>query len=132
MLAWLKQCSLMVGLGLLCLNIAWSGDALAATWYPVAEATQGKQQQFVDIDSIEPLSRGHVRVASYYLDARSGTPQKSTYWTEYDCQRRQFRDVEYDGPTGSATWLPVEPDPLNAAAMDYVCGVVAEGMSGKR
>jgi hypothetical protein len=123
MLAWLGKyllvsCLIMSALGI------WSGSSWAATWYLVAEASQGSQQQFVDIDSIEPLGMGHVRVASYYVDKRSGEPQKSTYLTEYDCRQRRFRDVQYNGPTGSSTWLPTDPDPLNAKAMEYVCGFI--------
>lgn len=110
--------ALLLGLSLL----IWPTLAQAATWYPVAEATQGQQQQFVDIDSIQPLGLGQVRVGSYYIDRRSGSAQRTTYVTEYDCRRRQFRDVQYDGPVGSSTWQPVDPDPLNAAAMEYVCG----------
>ncbi|WP_035985680.1 hypothetical protein [Leptolyngbya sp. KIOST-1] len=100
-----------------------SPSALAATWYRVAETSQGQQQQFVDLDSVEWLSPGHVRVSSYYVDRRSGSPQRTDYVTEYDCDRRRFRDVEFQGPVGSRGWLPVDPDPLNLAAMDYVCAV---------
>ncbi len=98
-------------------------SALATTWYPVAEASQGQQQQFVDIDSIEPMDLGHVRVSSYYVDRRSGSAQRTTYLTEYDCPGRRFRDVEFDGPVGSNRWMPVDPDPLNTAAMEYVCAI---------
>ncbi len=100
--------------------------ALAATWQAVAEASQGQQQQFVDIDSIEPLGWGHVRVGSYYVDRRSGQPQRTDYLTEYDCDRRRFRDVEFNGPVGSDRWMPVDPDPLNSAAMEYVCEAIAQ------
>jgi hypothetical protein len=106
-------------------------DALATTWYPVAEASQGKQQQLIDLDSIEPLGAGQVRVASIYFDRGSGKQTQTTYVTEYDCQRRRFRDVQYNGPTGSSSWLPVDPDPLNAAAMDYVCNLIAAEQAGK-
>jgi hypothetical protein len=103
-------------------------SSLATTWHPVAQASQGQQQQFVDIDSIEPLGSGHVRVSSYYIDrrsgdGRSGSAQRTTYLTEYDCPRRRFRDVEIDGPVGSRSWMPVAPDPLNTAAMEYVCAI---------
>ncbi|TVQ10306.1 MAG: hypothetical protein EA368_07700 [Leptolyngbya sp. DLM2.Bin27] len=86
-------------------------------------AEAGQQRQFVDLDSIKPLGQGHVRVSSYYVDSRSGQPQRTDYVTEYDCDRRRFRDVEYNGPVGSSGWLPVDPDPLNSAAMEYVCGL---------
>ena len=43
------------------LTLVWCPLALAVTWYPVAEASQGKQQQLVDLDSIEPLGSGQVR-----------------------------------------------------------------------
>ncbi len=101
-------------------------SSLATTWHPVAEASQGQQQQFVDIDSIEPLGRGHVRVSSYYIDRRSGAAQRTTYLTEYDCPGRRFRDVEFDGPVGSDRWMPVAPDPLNLAAMEYVCAIARQ------
>ncbi|MBD1918725.1 MULTISPECIES: hypothetical protein [unclassified Phormidium] len=101
-------------------------SALATTWQAVAEASQGQQQQFVDIDSIEPVAQGHVRVGSYYIDRRSGQPQRTDYLTEYDCDRRRFRDVEFDGPVGSDRWMPVDPDPLNSAAMEYACGIIAQ------
>jgi hypothetical protein len=107
------------------LLLLWPAPALATTWYPVAAASQGQQQQFVDLDSVQPLGLGQVRVASYYIDSRSGIPQQTSYLTDYDCRRRWFRDVEYNGPTGSSAWMPVDPDPLNAAAMDYVCNLVA-------
>jgi hypothetical protein len=96
-------------------TLAW-----ATTWVPVADL--GQQQQFVDVESIQPLGQGHVQARSYYVDQRSGTPQRTTYLTEYDCQVRRFRDVDYDGPVGQATWQPVDPDPLNTAAMEYACG----------
>ncbi|MFQ4140167.1 hypothetical protein PGN35_028030 [Nodosilinea sp. PGN35] len=108
--------------------LAWAiypRSALATTWYPVATASQGQQQQFVDVDSIEPLGRGRGRVASYYVDRRSGTSQRTDYLTEYDCDRRRFRDVEFDGPVGSRRWMPVDPDPLNTAAMEFVCRAIA-------
>ncbi|WOD41268.1 hypothetical protein [Nodosilinea sp. E11] len=111
-------------LGLVLVWAMYPASAGAATWYPVAEASRGQQQQFVDIDSVEPLGQGHVRVGSYYVDSRSGKPQRTDYLTEYDCDRRRFRDVEYSGPVGSSGWLPVDPDPLNSAAMEYVCGLV--------
>jgi hypothetical protein len=111
---------------LLALALAWGSypsAAQATTWYPVAEASQGQQQQFVDLDSIEPLGAGQVRVRSYYLDARSGIPQRTDYRTDYDCPGRRFRDVEYHGPVGSDRWQPVDPDPLNSAALDYACAI---------
>jgi hypothetical protein len=98
-------------------------SSLAVTWHPVAEASQGQQQQFVDIDSIEPMGLGHVRVSSYYVDRRSGSAQRTDYLTEYDCPQGRFRDVEVDGPVGSHSWMPVAPDPLNTAAMEYVCAI---------
>jgi len=110
----------------LALCLAWAiypASAWATNWRPVAEASQGQQQQFVDIDSVELLSQGHVRVGSYYVDSRSGAPQRTDYVTEYDCDRRRFRDVEYNGPVGSSGWLPVAPDPLNSAGLEYVCGL---------
>ncbi|WP_017300365.1 hypothetical protein [Nodosilinea nodulosa] len=97
--------------------------ALATTWYPVAAASQGEQQQFVDLDSVKALSPGRVRVGSYYIDSRTGPPQRTDYVTEYDCDRRRFRDVEFNGPVGSRGWMPVDPDPLNSAAMEYVCAI---------
>lgn len=102
-------------------------SALATTWQAVAEASQGQQQQFVDVDSIEPLGGGHVRVGSYYVDRRSGQPQRTDYLTEYDCDRRRFRDVEFDGPVGSSGWMPVDLDPLNSATMEYACALIAQG-----
>ncbi|MBD1872441.1 hypothetical protein H6F75_03005 [Nodosilinea sp. FACHB-131] len=111
------------------LTLAWAvypTSALATTWQAVAETSQGQQQQFVDIDSIEPVGWGHVRVGSYYVDRRSGQPQRTDYLTEYDCDRRRFRDVEFSGPVGSSGWMPVDPDPLNSAAMEYACEIVAQ------
>lgn len=113
-------------MALLLVAIALLADpriAIATTWYPVAEASQGQQQQFVDLDSLEPMGLGQVRVGSYYVDGRSGTPQRTTYLTDYDCSRRRFRDVEFNGPVGSRNWMPVDPDPLNTAAMEYVCAI---------
>ncbi|MGB3201794.1 MAG: hypothetical protein WBA99_12885, partial [Nodosilinea sp.] len=106
----------------LVLVLGWAmcpASAGATNWYSVAEASQGRQQQFVDLDSIQSLGAGHVRVGSYYVDRRSGTPQRTDYLTEYDCDRRRFRDVEFNGPVGSSGWMPVAPDPLNSAAMEY-------------
>lgn len=113
-------------LGLVLTWAIYPTSALATTWQVVAEASQGQQQQFVDIDSIEPVGQGHVRVGSYYIDRRSGQPQRTDYLTEYDCDRRRFRDVEFDGPVGSDRWMPVDPDPLNSAAMEYACGIIAQ------
>ncbi len=106
------------------LLLLWPAPALATTWYPVAEASQGQQQQLVDLDSIEPLGMGQVRVASIYIDRRSGKAEQTTYITDYDCQRRWFRDVRYNGEAKPLDWFPVDPDPLNAAAMDYVCNLL--------
>ncbi len=113
-------------LGWSLIGVVYPGSALATTWHPVAEASQGQQQQFVDIDSIELSGWGLVRVGSYYVDRRSGQPQRTDYLTEYDCDRRRFRDVEFNGPVGSDRWMPVDPDPLNSAAMEYVCEIVTE------
>lgn len=115
---------LMVGVAFV--GTIYPNSALATTWQAVAAASHGQQQQFVDIDSIEPLAGGHVRVASYYVDRRFGQPQRTDYLTEYDCDRRRFRDVEFDGPVGSDRWMPVDPDPLNSAAMEYACGMIAQ------
>ncbi len=120
-----RAIALLLGL---CLALAgYPRPALAVTWYPVAEASQGQQQQFVDLDSIEARGRGQVRVGSYYIDRRSGSPQRTTYLTEYDCARRRFRDVVFDGPVGSSRWMPVDRDPLNSAVMEYVCAMVQSG-----
>lgn len=113
-------------LGLALIWAVYPTSALATTWQAVAEDGQGLQQQFVDIDSIEPMGWGHVRVGSYYVDRRSGQPQRTDYLTEYDCDRRRFRDVEFDGPVGSRRWMPIDPDPLNSAAMEYVCRAIAQ------
>ncbi|MBE9135896.1 hypothetical protein IQ254_01535 [Nodosilinea sp. LEGE 07088] len=117
--------------GLLCLHLlldlGFAANSAATTWYPVAAASQGQQQQFVDIDSIELLGSGQVRVGSYYIDRRTERPQRTDYLTEYDCLRRRFRDVAFDGPVGSDRWQPVDPDPLNSAAMDYVCAIAKPG-----
>ncbi|MEA5450267.1 hypothetical protein VB780_16930 [Leptolyngbya sp. CCNP1308] len=113
-------------LGLALTWAVYPTSALAATWQAVAEASQGQQQQFVDVDSIEPRGQGHVRVASYYVDRRSGQPQRTDYLTEYDCDRRRFRDVEFNGPVGSDRWMPVAPDLLNSAAMEYVCEAIGQ------
>lgn len=116
------------------LGLCWAihpASALATTWYPVAEASQGQQQQFIDIDSVEFLGSGHVQVSSYYVDSRAGEPQRTDYLTEYDCDRRRFRDVEFNGPVGSQGWMPVDPDPLNSAAMEYACAM-ALGIEGMR
>ncbi|MGF1568537.1 MAG: hypothetical protein ACFCVD_10790 [Nodosilinea sp.] len=112
LLAWVSLCAMA---------LSQPSPALAATWHAVAEVAQ--QQQFVDVDSIQTSGQGRVQVSSYYLDKRSGEPQRTTYRTEYDCDRRRFRDVEYSGPVGNSTWSPVDPDPLNTAAMEYVCAV---------
>lgn len=113
--AWLAAIALLV--------LAHPAIVLAATWVPVAEASQGQQQQFVDVDSITVLGPGQVQASSYYVDRRAGSPQRTTYLTEYDCQGRRFRDVVFDGPVGSAQWQPVDPDPLNRAAMDFACAI---------
>ncbi|PSN15265.1 hypothetical protein C7293_07900 [filamentous cyanobacterium CCT1] len=110
-------------LGLVLCWAIYPASALATTWHSVAESSQGQQQQFIDIDSVKSLGQGHVRVGSYYVDSRSGEPERTDYLTEYDCDRRRFRDVEFDGPVGSQGWMPVDPDPLNSAAMEYVCAL---------
>lgn len=110
----------------LVLVLGWAicpASAVATNWYSVAEASQGRQQQFVDLDSIQSLGAGQVRVGSYYVDSRSGKPERTDYLTEYDCDRRRFRDVEFNGPVGSRGWMPVAPDPLNSAALEYVCAI---------
>jgi hypothetical protein len=117
---------LLVALPMALLLLADPRVAIATTWYPVAEAGQGQQQQFVDLDSLEPLGLGQVRVGSYYVDSRSGTPQRTTYLTDYDCSRRRFRDVAFNGPVGSHEWMPVDPDPLNTATMEYVCAIAQD------
>ncbi len=61
--------------------------------------------------------------ASLYVDRRSGVVEQTTYITEYNCQKRQFRDVQYDGSKGNSQWFPVDPDPLNASTMDYLCNL---------
>ncbi|MEO1069965.1 MAG: hypothetical protein AAFW95_12735 [Cyanobacteria bacterium J06638_6] len=93
----------------------------------MAETSEGQQQQFVDIDSIEQLGLGQVRVGSYYVDRRAGLPQRTDYLTEYDCVQRRFRDVEFEGPVASDRWLQVDSDPLNSAVMDYVCAIAKPG-----
>lgn len=106
----------------LCLSwFIYPASAWATAWHSVAEG-QG-QQQFVDVDSIEFLGQGRVQVGSYYVDRRTQPPQRTDYLTEYDCDRRRFRDVEFDGPVGSRSWMPVGPDPLNSAAMEYACAM---------
>ena len=115
---------LTAGTAVLCLLLALPTPTFATTWYPVAEASQGQHQQLVDLDSIEPLGIGQVRVASIYIDRRSGKAQQTTYITDYDCRKRWFRDVRYNGEPKSLNWLPVDPDPLNAAAMEYVCNLL--------
>ncbi|MGG6240088.1 hypothetical protein ACQ4N7_15795 [Nodosilinea sp. AN01ver1] len=117
--------ALWLGLGL-CWAI-YPASVGATNWYPVAEASQGQQRQFVDLDSVKSLDKGYVRVGSYYVDSRAGEPQRTDYLTEYDCDRRRFRDVEFNGPVGSQGWMPVDPDPLNSAAMEYVCAVAKSG-----
>ena len=115
----------MVWIAVMGLLLIWPDVALATTWYPVAEVSQGKQQQLVDLDSIEPLGMGQVRVASIYIDRRSGKAEQTRYITDYDCPKRWFRDVRYNGETNHTAWLPVDPDPLNAATMEYVCSLLA-------
>jgi hypothetical protein len=122
---WGRTLLILGGTVTLSCMMLWTFPALAVTWYPTAEASQGQQQQLVDLDSIESLGLGQVRVASLYIDRRSGAAKQTAYVTEYDCQKRQFRDVQYDGSGGSAEWFPVDPDPLNAATMDYLCNLIA-------
>lgn len=110
-------------LSILCLLLLWSSPAPASTWHSVAEDAQGQQQQLIDLDSIEFLGKNQVRVASLYVDRRSGVVEQTTYITEYNCQKRQFRDVQYDGSKGNSQWFPVDPDPLNASTMDYLCNL---------
>lgn len=124
--AWNLALVMVTGSIVFSLSLLWPAYALAATWYPVAETAQGQQQQLIDLDSIEPLSLGQVRVASLYLDRRSGTLQQTTYVTEYDCQKRRFRDLLYNGSKGSMKWFPADPDPLNAATMDYLCSLIPQ------
>ena len=111
---------------ILSLLLLWPTCALATTWYPVAETAQGQQLQLIDLDSVEPLGLGQVRVASIYIDRRSGESKQTSYVTEYDCQKRLFRDVLYNGSQGSMKWFPADPDPLNAATMDYLCSLMLQ------
>ena len=66
--AWLSVMALT--LVWIALTLVWCPWPWRLPGYPVAEASQGKQQQLVDLDSIEPLGSGQVRVASIYLDRR--------------------------------------------------------------
>lgn len=105
-------------------SITWSYPAWAENWFPVTPA--GLEQQFIDPASIELRPEGTVQVRSLYLDQRQSPAQRTTYITEYRCQTREFRDVEYNGQPGDLTWQSVADDPLNGQTLDYVCAQVAQ------
>lgn len=105
-------------------SLIWSYPAEAIPWQPVTPA--GLEQQFIDPASIQTGPEGTVQVRSLYLDQRQSPAQHTTYITEYRCQTREFRDVEYDGQPGNLTWQSVATDPLNAQTLDYVCAQVAQ------
>ncbi len=109
--------------------LIYPAASLATNWHSVAATDDRSQEQFVDPDSIQVVAAGQVRVNSYYLDHRSGQTVTTTYLTDYDCYGHRFRDVEYEGPVGQASWQPVEPDPLNAAAMVYACAQAGYDLS---
>ncbi|MFH7244102.1 MAG: hypothetical protein ACHWZW_14780 [Spirulina sp.] len=102
----------------------WGTSAWAGNWLPVTPA--GLEQQFIDVDSIQPQPGGTVQVRSLYLNQRQQPAQRTTYLTEYRCQDRQYRDVEYNGQPGDLTWHSVAGDPLNAQTLDYVCSQVGQ------
>jgi hypothetical protein len=105
--------------------LGWGTLAWAGNWLPVTPA--GLEQQFIDVDSIQPQPEGTVQVRSLYLNQRQQPPQRTTYLTEYRCQERQYRDVEYNEEAGDLTWHSVNGDPLNAQTLDYVCAQVGQG-----
>lgn len=114
----------LVIIGAILLWLLETSPATAALWYPTAQASQGQETQYIDLDSVQPLGRGHVRVESAYEDQRSGTLQRTAYLTEYNCRTRTFRDLQRNGRIAQLRWYPVDPDPLNAATLDYVCAVI--------
>lgn len=107
------------GLALFIIGFTWGAPALASDWLPVTPP--GLEQQFIDAASIQTLPEGTIQVRSLYQNQRQQPTQRTTYTTEYRCQERQFRDVDYNGKPGDLTWRSVEGDPLNAQTLDYVC-----------
>ena len=108
-----------LGIMLLMLGLGWGHPAWAGEWRPVTPA--GLEQQFIDAESIQVMPGGTVQVRSLYLNQRKLPHQRTTYTTEYRCQTREFRDVEYDGEPGDLAWSSVDDDPLNAQTLDDVC-----------
>lgn len=99
------------------IGIIWiAPPAWATTWSLVARTDQG--EQWFDPASVEVVAPSHVQVSSYYVNPQG---QRTTYHTEYDCEHRWFRDVDYDGPVGQPRWQSVAGDPLNAATMVKSC-----------
>jgi hypothetical protein len=107
------------GLALSIIGLIWEAPALASEWLPVTPPDL--EQQFIDVASIQTLPEGTVQVRSLYQNQRQQPTQRTTYTTEYRCQERLFRDVDYNGKPGDLTWHSVEGDPLNAQTLDYVC-----------
>jgi len=123
----------LVGMGALVGSFALPAEA--ATWYLVGEAGQG-QQQYVDLDSVVTLGPT-IQVRSLYISRPTDAPAPATtstevlYLTEYDCQRRLFRDVQRNGQPLEPQWFGVQGDPLNGATLDYVCALPAGLKSGQ-
>lgn len=114
-----------LGLALAMISLTWGASpAWASDWLPVTPP--GLEQQFIDAASIQTLPGGTVQVHSLYLNQRQQPAQRTTYITEYQCETRQFRDLEYDGKPGGPTWYSVDGDALNAQTLDYVCAQVGQ------
>lgn len=107
-------------LGIITLSILLlSRPAYAETWTRIVTSTDGVQEQYVDIDSIQ-TKNSHVRLKTYWLDVTQ--PEDVTYAvTEYDCDRQLYRDIEVNGKPHPTDWYTLEGDPLNQAVMEYSC-----------
>lgn len=98
--------------------------AWASPWVPVTPS--GLEQQFIDAESVQTMPGGTVQVRSLYVNQQQQPARRTTYLTEYRCQTREFRDVEYNGEPGDLTWHLVTGDVLNAQTLDYVCAQVGQ------
>lgn len=106
---------------LLIATLLFSPPALASTWSETGTSPDQKEHQWIDLDSIAPLSHHRVEVKSRYENQRQSPPDRSTYLTEYDCQSRQFRDRDRNGQPYDQPWMSAAGDPLNAATLKAVC-----------
>jgi hypothetical protein len=95
-------------------------SATASTWQLAAQSEKGDLEQYVDVDSIQ-RSGSIVRLESYFLDKRQGTPIRMDYTTDYDCDKNQYQDLVLNGEAIADPWVSASPDPINQSVLDYAC-----------